>query len=188
MSSPDAYNVAARYAKNRADNSYCSSPGNKGDRAIHFQAFPYSTASLRISFSRVLRPSAASSCLMRLSASVISEAGTTGSLEPTATRDPSEYAFLHWNYCVAAIPAIRATSETVIPGSKVCLTRVSFSSGVQRLRRCTPVMTSTCPLFLPERISVFIGVFLSLSLRNTHGTGNQGATSVAYYKILVRGE
>ena len=78
--------MTARNTKNRADNSYCSSPGSKGDRAIHFRALPNSTASLRISFSRVFRPKAPSSCLMRLSASTISEAGTTGSLAPTATR------------------------------------------------------------------------------------------------------
>ena len=56
--------MTARNTKNRADNSYCSSPGSKGDRAIHFRALPYSTASLRISFSRVFRPKAPSSCLM----------------------------------------------------------------------------------------------------------------------------
>jgi hypothetical protein len=45
--------MAARHTKSRADNSYCSSLGSKGDRAIHFRALPYSTASLRISLSRV---------------------------------------------------------------------------------------------------------------------------------------
>jgi hypothetical protein len=60
--------MTARHTKNRADNSYCSSPGSKGDRAIHFRALPYSIASLRISFSRVFRPKAPSNCLMRLSA------------------------------------------------------------------------------------------------------------------------
>jgi hypothetical protein len=80
--------MAARYTKNRADNSYCSSLGSKDDRTIHFRALPNSTASLRISFSRVFRPRAPSSCLMRLSASTISDAGTTGSLAPTATREP----------------------------------------------------------------------------------------------------
>ncbi len=81
--------MTARNTKNRADNSYCLSPESKGDRAIHFRALPYSTASLRISLSSVFRPKASSSCLMLLSASTISEAGTTGSLPPTATREPS---------------------------------------------------------------------------------------------------
>ncbi len=169
----------ARHTKNRADNSYCSSPGSKCDRAIHFQALPYSTASLRISFSRVFRPKAPSNCLMRLSASTISEAGTTGSLAPTATRDPSEYAFFHWNSWVAAMPAWRATIETVIPGSKVYFTNSSFCSGVHRLRRCTPVITSIRLVLLNELISVLIGVFLLHILRNTRGTVNQGATSIA---------
>jgi hypothetical protein len=61
--------LAARYIKNRADNSYCSSLESKGDRAIFFRALPYSTASLRISFSNVLRPKESSNCLIRLRAS-----------------------------------------------------------------------------------------------------------------------
>ncbi len=98
--------MAARYTKNRADNSYCSPPGSKGDRAIHFRTLTYSTAFLIVSFSSVLRPKEPSNCLMRLSASTISEAGTTGSLAPTAIRDPSEYSFFHWNSWVAARPAL----------------------------------------------------------------------------------
>jgi hypothetical protein len=43
--------------------------GNTGEDTIHFFALAKSTASLRISFSKVLRPSAPSSCLMRLMAS-----------------------------------------------------------------------------------------------------------------------
>lgn len=34
--------MTARHTKNRADNSYCSSLGSKGDRAIHFRALPHS--------------------------------------------------------------------------------------------------------------------------------------------------
>jgi hypothetical protein len=40
------------------------------------------------------------------------------------------------------MPASRATSDTDIPGSVVRLTQASFCSGVQRLRRGTPVMIS----------------------------------------------
>jgi hypothetical protein len=162
--------MTARNPKNRADDSYCSSPGSKGDRAIHFRALPHSMDSLRISFSRVFRPKAPSSCLMRLSASTISEAGITDSLAPTATRDPSEYAYFHWNSWVAARPAWRASIETVIPGSKVCLTNSSFCFGVHRLRRCTPAMTSNRLVLLNELISVVIGVFLLHILRNTRST------------------
>src|SRR5690606_14767109 len=114
--------MAARHTKNRADLSHCSSPGNKGDRAIHFRLLPYSTASFRISFSSVLRPKAASNCRIRLSASCICEAGTTGSLAPTASKEPSVYALRHWNNWLAETPAWRATRETDLPGSKVCCT------------------------------------------------------------------
>jgi len=164
--------MSARHTKNRADNSYCSSPGSKGDRAIYFRALPYSKVSLRISFSSVLRPIAPSSCLMRLSASTIPVAGITGSLAPTATRDPYWYAFFHWKSCAATIPAWRATMETVIPGSKVCLISSSFCPGVQRLRRCISVITSIRLVLFPELISVHIGLFLLRSLRNTCGTVN----------------
>ena len=63
------HNVTARQTKRCAHSPHCSSPGNTGERAIHFFALAKSTASLRISFSKVLRPSAPSSCLMRLMAS-----------------------------------------------------------------------------------------------------------------------
>lgn len=133
--------ITARHSKNRANNSYRSSTGSKGDFAIHFRALPCSTASFRISLSRVFQPKAPSNCLMRLSASTISEAWSSGSLAPTATRYPSEYPF-YWKSWHDSIPAWRATIETVILGSKVCFTDSSFCSGVHRLRFCTPVMTS----------------------------------------------
>ncbi len=58
---------------------------NTGERAIQFSPLAKSTASLRISFSSVLRLRAASNCFMRFGASGNSEGGTTGSLVPTAT-------------------------------------------------------------------------------------------------------
>jgi hypothetical protein len=79
---------------------------------------------------------------------------------------------------VAAIPACRATIDTVIPSSKVCFTNSSFCSGGHRLRRYTPVMTSIRLVLLNELISVLIGVFLLHILRNTRGTVSQGATSL----------
>jgi hypothetical protein len=71
--------------------------------------------------------------------------------------------------------------DTVMPASKVCFTNSSFCSGVHRLRRCTPVMTSIRLVLLNELISVLIGVFLLHILRNTRGTVNQGATSLFTY-------
>src|SRR5690606_15276016 len=80
--------------------------------------------------------------------------------------------------------AWRATRETDLPGSKVCCTKASFSSGVQRLRRCTPVITSTRSVLVDELIVVNIGVFLGASLRNTPGPVNQGASS-SVLQLLV---
>jgi hypothetical protein len=132
--------MTALNAKNRADNSYCSSTGSKGDRVILFRALPYSTASLRILCLRVFRPKAPSHCLKRLNASTISQAGTTGSLAPTATRELSEYALFHWKSWGSAIPACRAIIDRVTPASKVCFASASVWSGFHRLWRCTPAM------------------------------------------------
>jgi hypothetical protein len=76
----------------------------------------------------------------------------------------------------AARPAWCATIKTVIQGSEVCFTKSSFCSGVYRLRRCTPVMTSI-RLALTDLISVLICVFLLHILRNTRFTTYQGVTS-----------
>src|SRR4051794_19325309 len=54
------HEMTARHAKGRTYQSHRSSPGNNGERASHFFALAKFTASLRISFSSVLRPSAAS--------------------------------------------------------------------------------------------------------------------------------
>ena len=169
--------VPTRNAKDETDLSYWSSPGNKGECATHFRLLPYSTASLRISFSSVLRPSAASSCLMRFKASFISEAGTTGSLAPTATKEPSVYALRHWNNWLAVMPASRATKETVLPAWYVSWTKANFSEGVQRRRRWTPGITSTRSGLPSEFIVVNIDVFLVLSSGNISSTAIQGASS-----------
>jgi hypothetical protein len=76
------------------------------------------------------------------------------------------------------MPAWRTTMETVIPRPKVCLTSSSFCYGVQRLRRCTSVMTSMRLVLFPELISVNIGLFLLRSLNNTFGTVKQRAISL----------
>lgn len=177
LSSCKTRDMAARYTKNRANNSYYSSLGSKGDCAIHFLALPYSTVSLRIPFSRVLLSNASSSCLMRMSASAISEAGTRGSLAPAATWEISWHAFIHWKSCAATTPAWGITIETVIPGSKGCFTSSSFWFRVQRQRRCFAVITSMRLVLFPEFRSVNVGLLLLRSLRNTCGTVNQWATS-----------
>jgi len=63
-----------------------------------------------------------------------------------------------------------------MPGSMVFFTHSSFCSGVQRLRRWTPMMTSTSFCF-PEGIGVSIAVFLVTTLGNTTGPAIYGATS-----------
>jgi hypothetical protein len=79
--------VTVRNAKDETDLSYRSSPGNKEECIVYFRLLSYATASLRISFSSILRPNVAYNCLMRFKACFILEAGrTTGSLVPTATK------------------------------------------------------------------------------------------------------
>ena len=73
---------------------------------------------------------------------------------PAATSEPSRYALRHWKSWPLLMPASRATSDTDIPGSVARLSQASFCSGVQRLRRCTPVMISIfewLPAFAPVR-------------------------------------
>jgi hypothetical protein len=57
--------------------------------------------------------------LMRFWASCNSEAGTTGSLAPTATNEPSRYALRYWKSWPLLMSASRANSETDTPGSVV---------------------------------------------------------------------
>ncbi|MCY1238106.1 hypothetical protein D9M72_508250 [compost metagenome] len=83
--------IRARYTENFADPLHRSSPGNEGERAIHFRDFITSTASRRISFSMVFLPSRRCSSRTCLSASLNSDAGTTSSPALTADRLPSWY-------------------------------------------------------------------------------------------------
>lgn len=68
--------VAAGYTHSHALHPDWSSPGNKGEHTIHFFALVKSTASLRVSFSIVLRSSVHLSRLMRLMVYLSSETGT----------------------------------------------------------------------------------------------------------------
>ncbi len=74
-----ANHVRARQPERSADRGYWSSPGNKGERAIHFFVRAMSTASLRISFSIVFLPRSRCSSRICLMADANSEAGTTSS-------------------------------------------------------------------------------------------------------------
>ena len=56
-SSENDVQMRTRHPETTADEAYSPSPGNKGACAIHFFARPYSTASLRSSFSTVFLPS-----------------------------------------------------------------------------------------------------------------------------------
>lgn len=175
------------HAKNKANNSCCSFQGNKGDRAFHFPAMPNPTASLRISFSWVLRPTAASRYLMQLSAMTMSGAGAMGSFVPMPTTMPSENVFIHRNNCIAAMPASRPTCETVNLDSAVYSTWVNFSSDDRRRRNCIQVLNSTRSLSPPKLISVFEGLFLLRSLRKTEGAENQEDTSLTELISVVAG-
>jgi hypothetical protein len=160
--------MAVRYTKGRAHSTYCSPPGRAGERAIHFFTLAKSTASLRISFYSVLCPSAASNCLMRFWAPYNSETDTTGSFARTATNDPSRHALRLWKCWLVLIPNYPVTRETDIPGSVVRLTQISFYSGLQRLRPCTPVIISIFewpPKYMD--IGIYTLAFLSVYLRNT---------------------
>jgi hypothetical protein len=119
----------ARNTKNRVDNSYFSSPRSKGDRAFHFRALPYSTVSLRISFSRVFRPKAPSSCLMRLSASTMSDADTTGSLAATAPESPMSTPS---SIGIVGLPQSQPAGR---PSTRSCSSRISFYQ-LRLLFRC----------------------------------------------------
>lgn len=155
--------ISARHTKSRADLSHCSPPDNKGDRAINFRLLPHSTTSLRISFSSVVRPKAASSRRICFIASCISDAGMIDSLAPISTSDPSNTSFT---------PIRRVTKETDFPGYRVCWTEADFSPELQRRRRCTAVKTSTQSELFNKLVVVNIGVFLVVSLRNTSGSVN----------------
>jgi CRP-like cAMP-binding protein len=80
--------VGARYPQDATDRLHLSSPGNKGERAIHFRSRATSMASFRTSFSRVLRPNRRSSSRIFRAAAASSEAGTTGSPAATEARLP----------------------------------------------------------------------------------------------------
>ncbi|EFZ64464.1 hypothetical protein ECDEC8A_6104 [Escherichia coli DEC8A] len=108
-SSENDVQLLMRHPATTTDDVYSSSPGNKGACAIHFFARPYSTASLRSSFSIVFFPSRRWSSLICFMAAASSEAGTTCSPAATAVRLPSWYCLRQRNNWLAATPCCRAT-------------------------------------------------------------------------------
>ena len=97
-------------------------------------------ASLRISFSIVLRPSRRSRSRTRFSSSRTREVPTTSSSACTAACPPSIMRRFQANNCEGAMPARRATKDTLMPGCMASSTSRTFSAADHRRRRCTEVM------------------------------------------------
>src|SRR3954452_6234268 len=121
-----------------------------------------SMASLRISFSIVLRPSKRSRSRTRFSSSRMRDVPTTSSSACTAACPPSIMRRFQANNCEGAMPARRATKDTLMPGCMASSTSRTFSAADHRRRRCTEVMTSTREIGSSER--VVIGVIIGLRL------------------------
>ena len=81
--------MGVRYAKAITDQFHWSSPGNKGERTIHFRERATSMTSLRISACMVFLPSRRCSSRICFIASANAEAVTTASPTLTADRLPS---------------------------------------------------------------------------------------------------
>src|SRR5450830_1898502 len=166
--------VRARYTKDNADRLYCPSLSNKGERAIHFFSRASSTASRRISASIVFLPSMRCSCAIWARAAANSLAGTTDSPDCTATRAPSRSSLRQLNSWLALMPCLRATSDTLMPGSYVSLTSAAFSCTDQRRRRSSDtVTTSMVWLFLV----ILTVLFLSVRIQHRLCLVLQGAIS-----------
>src|SRR4029453_2489808 len=68
------------------------------------------------------------------------------------------------------IPAARATSEALAPGSSAAATIRSFSARDQRRRRCTDVITSTA-LLIGVVLVIVLGLARKAQLRKAPITG-----------------
>src|SRR5476649_194703 len=166
--------MRARHAQRRTDRLHWPSLSNKGERAIHFFSRANSTASFRISASIVFLPSIRCRWAIWARAAASSLAGTTDSPAETAVSAPSRSSLRQLNSWLAPTPCLRATSETVMPGSYVSRTSAAFSSADQRRRRSWLIVTTSIVcLFL------VICTVLFLSVRITHRLCpvNQGAIS-----------
>src|SRR3954454_16962673 len=115
-----------------------------------------SMASLRISFSIVLRPSKRSRSRTRFSSSRTRDVPTTSSSACTAACPPSIMRRFQANNCEGAMPARRATKDTLMPGCMASSTSRTFSAADHRRRRCTEVMTSTREIGSSERVVIVV--------------------------------
>ena len=95
--------------------------------ALPSEARAWSSASRRISFSMVLRPSMRSKARTLSSSLRTSEAATTGSFDPTAMAPPSSISRRHRNRRFGATPFRLATAETDSPGMRLSSMMRSFS-------------------------------------------------------------
>ena len=119
----ESMNVRPRQAECLAHRLHSPSPGNKGERAIHFFSVAYSTASLRISFLRVFLPKMRCSLEISARAAASSEAGTTASPACTAVNAPCRSSLRHWKSRRAGSPRRRS------PSSRLRRRAVCFAGG-----------------------------------------------------------
>src|SRR4051794_30419294 len=81
------------------------------------------------------------------------------------------------NNCEGAMPARRATKDTLMPGCMASSTSRTFSAADHRRRRCTEVMTSTREIGSSERV-VIVVIILRLCLISYAGCpGEKGGSS-----------
>src|SRR5688572_27706238 len=174
--------IRARYAQDVTHQLHRSSPGNKGERAIHFRSRATSIASLRISASKVFFPSSRCNSRIWRRAASSSAAGTTVCPASTAVSAPTRSSLRQWNNWFGLMPCRRATSETDIPASYVSRTIATFS-GVDQRRLPSAPNTSTPLLF-----GLVIDTILCLSLRISEQSCPviQGAISVPHKLLGTR--
>src|SRR5258705_3359937 len=165
--------VGARHTQDFTHDVHRSSPGSKGERAIHFRSRATSTASFRISASKVFLPSNRCSSRICRRAASSSAAGTTVSPAPTAVSAPTRSSLRQWNTWFGLTPCWRATSDTVMPGSYVSRTIDSFSLADQRRRRSLPSTSGSLLL----RLVIDTAPCLSLRISEKSCPENQGAIS-----------
>jgi hypothetical protein len=101
---------------------------------------------------------------MRTLSCLASEAGTTCSSAPTATRAPSRINLRQWKSWFGLTPYLRATAEREFPGCSPSSRIARFSSGDHRRRRWTDVMTSMGPMS-GRSLGVVIRPVVLLSLK-----------------------
>src|SRR5882672_2993371 len=97
----------------------------------------------------------------------------------TCTR--SQSCWRHRNNWLTWIPAARATSEALAPGSSAAATIRSFSARDQRRRRCTDVITSTV-LVIGVVLVIALGLARKAHVRKAAITGRLRYSETEYNK------